>query len=94
MAAYFSKILLKVTGPEATMACQDNQLCSGLKAGIGGAIHGVQSLWDENLTMEEWVILLIDAKHTFNKIDRFGMVWTFRHLWPSGDHFVFNCYRH
>ena len=37
----FSKILLKVTGLEATMACQYYQLCSGLKAVIDGAIHGV-----------------------------------------------------
>ena len=22
------------------------------------------------------------------------MLWTVRHLWPYGDHFVFNCYRH
>ena len=50
----FAKIVIKATGPEATMACQDNQLCAGLKAGIDGAIHGVQALWDENLFTEEW----------------------------------------
>ena len=48
----FSKIVLKVTGPEATMAFQDDYLCVGLKAGIGDAIHGVQALWDEKLTTE------------------------------------------
>ena len=40
----FSNIVLKVLVPEATMACQDNQLCAGIKAVIDGAIHGVQSL--------------------------------------------------
>ena len=40
----FDKIMLKVTGPEATMVCQDDQTCSGLKAGIDGAIHGVQAI--------------------------------------------------
>ena len=40
----FAKILLKVTATEATMACQDDQLCAGLKEGINGAIHGVQAL--------------------------------------------------
>ena len=37
-----SKILLKVTGPEANMACQDDQMCSGLKLVIDGAVHFVQ----------------------------------------------------
>ena len=39
--------MLKVTGLEVTMACQDYQLCDGLKAGIDGAVHGVQAIWDE-----------------------------------------------
>ena len=42
-----ANILLKVTGTEATMACQDDQLCAGLKAGIDGVIHGVQDIWGE-----------------------------------------------
>ena len=44
----FSKIVLKVTVLEATMTCQYGQLCAGLKAGINGAIHRVQALWDKN----------------------------------------------
>ena len=44
----FAKIMLKITGPEATMACQDKQLCAGLKAGIDGAVHGVKAIWDKN----------------------------------------------
>ena len=44
----FAEILLKVVGPEATMACQYEQLCAGHKAGIDGAFHGVQTIWDEN----------------------------------------------
>ena len=50
----FSKIALKVMGPEATMACQDDQLCAGLKAGSDGVIHGAQTIWDENSSTEEW----------------------------------------
>ena len=65
----FVKILLKVTGSEATMECQYDQLCAGLKAGIDGAIHGVQALWDENLSTEEWVFYFLDAKNVFNEID-------------------------
>ena len=40
----FAKILLTVTGPEATMACQDDQIFAGLKAGIDGANHIVQDI--------------------------------------------------
>ena len=40
----FAKIVLEVTVPEATMACQYDQLCAGLKAVINGAVHGVQAI--------------------------------------------------
>ena len=43
----FAKIVLKFTGPEATMECQDDQLCAVIKAGIDSAIHRVQALWDK-----------------------------------------------
>ena len=69
------------------MECQYEQLCAGLKAGIDGAIHRVQAVWDENLSTEEWGFLLVDANNAFNKINRFGILWTVRHVWPSGDRF-------
>ena len=62
----FANIMLKLTGPEATMACQDEHLCAGLKAGIDGAVHGVQAIWDKNLTMEDWRLLPVDAKSAYN----------------------------
>ena len=86
----FSKIVLKVTGTEATMSCQDDQLCARLKEGIDSAIHGVQALWYKNLTTEEWAVFLIDTNNTFNEINPVGMFWTIRHLWPSRACFVFN----
>ena len=58
--------MLNVTGPEDTMACQDDQMCAGLKAVTDGAFHGVQAIWDEKLTMEDWIFLLVDAKNSFN----------------------------
>ena len=62
----FTKILLKVTGPEATMACQDDQIWARLMAGIDVSTHRVQALWDENWSTEEWGFLLVDAKNAFN----------------------------
>ena len=90
----FTKIVIKFTEPEATMECQDDQLCAELKTGIDGIIHGVQALWDENSYTEEWGFLLIDAKNAFNNINRVGMLWAVQNLWLSGARFVFNCYCH
>ena len=64
----FSKIAIKFMGPEATMACQDEHLCARLKAGINGAIHRFQALWDKNSSTEEWGFWIADAKNAFNKI--------------------------
>ena len=86
----FAKILLKVTGPETTIAFQ---LCAGLKAAIDGAVHRVQAIWYGNSTTDDWGFLLVDENNVFRNIHRVGMLWTVRHLWPSGDRFVFNCYR-
>ena len=90
----FVKIILKVTVLESTMAFQDDQLCAGTKAGIDGAIHEVQALWEENSSMEKWDFLLVDAKNAFNEINQVVMLWTVRHLWSSISRFSFNCYRH
>ena len=46
----FAKIVLKFMVTEATMEYQDDQLSARLKAGINGAVHGVQTIWGENLT--------------------------------------------
>ena len=35
------------------------------------------------MSTEEWDFLLVDEKNAVNKIDRVGMLWTVRHLWPS-----------
>ena len=65
----FAKIVLKIMGPEAIMACQDDHLCAVLKEVIDRAIHCVQALWGEDLSTEEWDFLLVDAKDTSNEIN-------------------------
>ena len=50
----FPKIVLKVTVLEATMVCQDDQICPRIKLEINSAIHGVQYLSDENLSTDKW----------------------------------------
>ena len=62
----FAKIVLKFTGPEATIAFQDDHMCAAFKAVIDSAIHGVQAPWDETLTTENCGFLLVDAKNAFD----------------------------
>ena len=85
--------MLNVTGNEATHTCKDTNLCVGLKAVIYGAVHGVQYIWDANYTEENWGFLLVDININFNEINQIGMLWTFRHLYPSRVRF-FNCHCH
>ena len=89
------KVLLKVTGKEATRACKTDQLCGGLEAGMEGAIHYMRSQWEaHNNADENWGVLLIDARNAFNEGNRKMMVYVARHEWPSGTRFLFNMYRH
>ena len=93
----FAKCVMKVTGPESTTVCQDDQLCDVLKAGTDGAVHGVQDIWDDNFSTYDWVFLIVGAKNDFNNIKKIGMLWTVCHVWPSGAHFlkivIFNGHR-
>ena len=42
----WAKMGLVVAGSDATAACGDHNLCAGLPAGIEGAVHAVQRVWD------------------------------------------------
>ena len=81
-----SKCMMKIMGNKATKTCQDDKLCARLKAGIEGAVHRVQSIWDSNSFTKNWVFLLVDAKNTFNEINCIEMIWVVSHLWLSRDH--------
>jgi len=78
---------------EATEACGTDQLCTGLKSGIKGAIHGMKQMWNEHKMEDKFGFLLIDVSNAFNAENRMGMLWTVCHEWPSGAQFTFNCYK-
>ena len=46
----FAKFVLKVTVSDTTHVCRDDHLCAVLKEGIDGAVHRVQSIWEDDLT--------------------------------------------
>ena len=60
---------MRVTEPEATNACQGEQLCARLKSGIDSAIYGVQYIWHTNFSTDDLGFILLDAKDAFNKIN-------------------------
>jgi hypothetical protein len=88
----FPKTILGLTLGEPKTACCADQLCSGLEAGIEGAIHAGQLMWDQHSEEENWGFLPVDARNAFNKVNRTAMLWAVQHEGPSGCRFVFNSY--
>ena len=87
-----TKCVLLVAGASATSKCVADQLCAGLKAGVEGEVHTVSQAWVETDVDEKNGFLVIDAENAFNSISRVNMLWTLRHLWPTGARFAFNGY--
>ncbi|CAB9501557.1 expressed unknown protein [Seminavis robusta] len=96
---YIAKCVLAVAGPAAAAAAGTSQLSVGLKAGIEGAVHTANHVWDHHLGSSDSLdsdfgFLIIDASNAFNELNRTAMLYTVRHLWPEGARFTFNSYKH
>ena len=83
--AEFTKIDLEET-------CSTDQLACGLKAGVGGAIHALSDVFDDNKE-EGFGMLLMDASKAFNSLNRETALWKARILWPRCSRFLFNTHR-
>jgi len=63
-----------VTGLDVEVKCGTDQLCSGIKAGIEGAVHILWDLFEEK-PGTGWGLLLMDDKNEFNSIKREDALW-------------------
>ena len=66
--------MAKATGIDVEELCGVSQLCSGLQAGIEGAIHAIRELYEEHCG-NGWGVLLVDAKNAFNSLNRSAALW-------------------
>lgn len=85
-----SKCLIEVTRDDVTDACKSNQLCGGIKSGIEGGIHAMDSLFQSKcIPNSRWGMLLVDAKNAFNMISRPFAIWQARCHWPRAARYIY-----
>ena len=83
------KVMIEVTEDDVKFACNSDQLSSGIKAGIEGAIHSIRELFN-NKCDEGFGLLFNDAENAFNTISRAAALWNARVLWCRCSCFFFN----
>lgn len=83
------KSMVLTTGMDVQELCGADQLCSGLKGGIEGAIPSVNRIFSESSSLG-YGVLMVDAK---NAVNRVVGLWNARSLWCRCSRFLFNTYR-
>ena len=86
------KVMVVCTGADVQDECGADQLCSGLRGGIEGAIHAVRKEFVSR-SGEGFGVLMVDAKNAFNSVNRGVGLWNARVYWPRCSRFLFNTYR-
>jgi hypothetical protein len=86
------KVMIDITNNDVKEACNADQLCSGIKAGIESAVHSIRELFNQN-SDAGFGLLLMDAANAFGSISRSAALWNARVLWSRCSRFLFNSYR-
>ena len=73
------KVIALATRTDLKDVCGVAQLCSGLRAGMEGAIHAAPKLFDLH-SDDGWGVLLVDARNAFNSVNRVAALWNARVL--------------
>ena len=89
---HIDKFMVEVTKADVKKFCNLDQLSSGIRAGIEGAIHSVSDLFNKKCN-DGYGLLLNDAENAFNTISRGAALWNARVLWSRCSRFLFNSYR-
>ena len=84
------KLLIRVIKKDIMTAAGPLQTCSGLKAGIEGAIHAMREHFAEEETEG---ILLVDAENAFNKLNRKAALENIKELCPPFYRYLHNTYQ-
>ena len=87
-----AKVMIEITGDDVQQECLADQLASGIKSGIEGAIHAFNDLFDQ-LAKDGWGFLLVDASNAFNSVSRPAALWNARILWSRCSRYLFNSYK-
>ena len=81
-----------VTSMDLEELCGVDQLCTGLKAGVEGAIHAMRELYNEKSGLG-YGLLLVDARNAFNSFSRVAVLWNTRVQWPRCSRYLFNMFQ-
>ena len=90
MRRIVAKAVLKVAQTDITEACGFLQKCSGMPAGIEGAVNAMRQFYEDDTTDG---VLLVDASNAFNCLNRAAALRNAPHLCPSLGHSLQNSYQ-
>ena len=82
------KVMIDITNNDVKEACNADQLCSGIKAGIESAVHSIRDLFNQNSDAGFGFLLMhMYGANTFGSISRSAALWNARVLWSRCSQF-------